>query len=91
MESGHDAADPEFKRFLDEQGIPSPGEMLVDDEPPEAVDVEKLRAFHRRELGGPEAEWVAFLISRYRAWHEADLRIGEEDRGGQTRGNQPVE
>jgi len=82
---------PDFKRFLDEQGIPSPDEMLVDDEPPEAVDLEKLRAFHRRELSGPDAEWVAFLISRYRAWHEADLRIGEEDRGGQTRGNQPVE
>ena len=67
--------DPAFKEFLDELGIASPENMLVDDEPPEAVNPDKLRAFHRRELGGPEAEWVAFLISRYRAWHDADLRI----------------
>jgi hypothetical protein len=67
--------DPEFKDFLDELGIASPEKVLVDEEPPEAVNPDKLRAFHRRELSGPEAEWVAFLISRYRAWYDADLQI----------------
>ena len=90
MDSPRDAGEPEFKRFLDELGVPSPEKMLVDDEPPEAVNPDKLRAFHRRELSGPDAEWVAFLISRYRAWHEADLRFLENE-GGQTSGKQPVE
>ena len=67
--------DPEFKDFFDELGLPDPEAMVVDEEPPEAVSAEKLQAFHRRELSGPDAEWVAFLISRYRAWHEADRQI----------------
>jgi len=72
---GETVMDPEFKSFLNELGLPIPEANLVDDEPPEAVDADKLRAFHRRELSGPDMEWVGFLISRYRAWHEADVRI----------------
>ena len=81
MNSLRDPADPEFKRFLDDLGLPDPEAMVVDEEPPEAVSAEKLQAFHRRELSGPDAEWVAFLISRYRAWHEADMRMMENERG----------
>ncbi len=91
MDSPRDPLDPEFKKFLDELGLPPPGENLVDDEPPEAVNADKLRAFHRQELTGPEAEWVGFLVSRYRAWHDANLRIVEDERGDQSRGEQPAE
>jgi len=91
MESQREPEDSEFKRFCEQQGIRSPADMLVDDEPPEPVNVDKLRAFHRRELSGPDMEWVGFLISRYRAWHEADMRILEDQQGGQSTGNQPVE
>jgi len=51
-----------------------PKGMLRDEEPPEAVDLEKIRAFNRGELDVPEDEWVAFLLTHYRSWHEASLQ-----------------
>ena len=54
-----------------------PKGMLRDEEPPEAVDLEKIRAFNRGELDVPEDEWVAFLLTHYRSWHEASLRVDQ--------------
>lgn len=70
--------DREFRDFLDQNQIPDPASLLSDEEPPVPVDLTRLRALHNRELAPAENEWVSFLVSRYRVWHEANQRILNE-------------
>lgn len=70
--------DPEFCSFLDENQIPDPASLLSNEEPPEPVDLNRLRALRNRELAPAETEWVTFLVARYRVWHEAEQRILKE-------------
>jgi hypothetical protein len=68
----------DFRSLLDELRIPSLADNLVDEDPPEPVDEAKLRAFYEGGLTGPEREWIAFLVTRYRVWHQADMRLGRD-------------
>ena len=43
------------------------------------MDEKKLRAFHNHELDGAQTEWVASLITRYRSWYDADMKIVSEN------------
>ena len=70
--------DPEFQAFLEENQIPHPASFLSDEEPPEPVDLDRLRAFRNRDLAPADTEWVSFLVAKYRVWHDANQQILNE-------------
>lgn len=70
----------ELDAFLDEIGLNRRILNEVSDEtPPVPLDEEKIRAFQRGELSGPEEYAVAELIAKYAEWRDADARITEEE------------
>ncbi len=70
----------ELDAFLDEIGLNRRILNEVSDEtPPVPLDEEKIRAFHRGDLNGPEEYAVAELIAKYAEWRDADWRITEEE------------
>ena len=72
----------ELDAFLDEIGLNRRILNEVSDEtPPVPLDEEKIRAFQRGELSGPEEYAVAELIAKYAEWRDADARITEEKLG----------
>ena len=52
---------------------------LVDGEPPEPADEERIRATFRGEVDWVEKKKVAELIEIYRAWRDAALRVAQEE------------
>lgn len=61
----------DFGNFLKEVGIST--ERTLSDEEPDVLPTEAtLAAFHNNELSDPDSEMIAFYISRYRVWNDAD-------------------
>ncbi len=53
--------------------------QLVEGTPPEPVSEELLRQYERRELEGAAARKVAELVAVYKVWHEAAIRVAEDE------------
>lgn len=61
----------EFGGFLKEMGIAT--ERTLSDEEPDVLPTEAtLAAFYNKELSEADSELIAFYISRYRVWNDAD-------------------
>lgn len=65
--------DPEIKALLQRRDLPTPDGDLLDGEPPEPVDVTRIRAMLAGELDRPEEFLVGHLMANYRAWYDAAL------------------
>jgi hypothetical protein len=67
-----------YADLLAQQHTPSLFADLSDETPPEPVDRERIRAFARHELSEPEMQWIAYLVSHFRTWHEVWNEIDGE-------------
>ncbi len=72
--------DDAFEQFLAEHGLSrSSAGGLIPGAPPEPVSEELLLRYERKELKGAEAERVAELVAVYQEWHDAAIRVAEDD------------
>lgn len=64
--------------LLHRLGISNIEEGLLDGEPPEPVDRERLVAFIQNEIAPLERGAVDHLVTNYRVWYEAYLALLDE-------------
>lgn len=64
--------------LLHELGLPPLGEGLLEDDPPVAVDRERLRKFFGHKLGRSEQHHIALLVTNYRQWYKAGMDVLRE-------------
>ncbi len=78
----HGVSDEAWMEFCREIGLNRDLLRQVSDQAsPVPLDEEKIRAFHRGELSGPEEYAVAELIAKCAEWRDADARITEQEFG----------
>lgn len=64
--------------LLAELGFDGLDDQLSEEKPPVPVDEQCLRDYFNRKLPEAEREEVVWLLSTFRAWHEAGLRVAKQ-------------
>jgi hypothetical protein len=69
-----------WNSLLNDIGLsPNEANELIEGEPPEPVDNERIRAYFRGRSDSVEKKKVAELIELYRGWREAAVCIAKEE------------